>query len=111
VDFRLCDGVSWLFFCAIKLWLRLSLDFPDFFYSCLSLFLLKEKVTKKFKDNPMAPPVCPANATDALWLLGEGVRGFFDFVGFRLWVFNVLAGFSAQKHSTLKSLSWNPDVW
>ncbi len=34
---------------------------------CLSLFLLKEKVTKKFKDNPKAPPVCPANATGALY--------------------------------------------
>ena len=55
---------------------------------CLSLFLLKEKVTKKFKDNPKAPPVysqyiydiiwahetckqgCPANATGALNGLG-----------------------------------------
>jgi hypothetical protein len=33
---------------------------------CLSLFLLKEKVTKKFKNNPIAPRVCSANATLAL---------------------------------------------
>jgi hypothetical protein len=42
-------------------------------------------VTKKFKDNPMAPLVCPANA----WLFGywvKGSRGFFYFVVFRLWV-------------------------
>ncbi len=32
----------------------------------LLLFLLKEKVTKKFKDNPIAPRVCPASATRLL---------------------------------------------
>ena len=34
-------------------------------YICLSLFLLKEKVTKKFKDKQTAPRVCPAIATRA----------------------------------------------
>ncbi len=32
---------------------------------CSSLFFLKKKVTKKFKDNPIAPRVCPARATSA----------------------------------------------
>jgi hypothetical protein len=30
---------------------------------CLSLFLLKEKVTKKFKENPIAPRVFPCLRT------------------------------------------------
>ncbi len=30
---------------------------------CLSLFLLKEKVTKKFKENPIAPRVFPCRRT------------------------------------------------
>jgi hypothetical protein len=54
------------FFCAVELWLRLTLVFEISFGVWLSLFLLKEKVTKKFKDNPIAPRVCPANATDTL---------------------------------------------
>ena len=39
-----------------------SLVFLNFFSlrSLSLLFLLKEKVTKKFKDNPIAPRVCPA---------------------------------------------------
>jgi hypothetical protein len=70
--------------------LRLALDFEISFGVCLSLFLLKEKVTKKFKDNPMAPPVCPANATDTLWLSG-GFLLFhrFSVVGWRESVFSL----------------------